>query len=255
MRIHFSFRSLALSLFVLHFFMNASAEIPSGLFENTASFQDTVFKNLSPEEFQKGFKSGNSILLDVRTPEEIAAGSIPGASTIDFYDPEFEQRINLMDKSKAIYVYCRAGGRSSKAAQMLIDNGFTNVYNLQGGITAWQDKGLPVEVSPQAKDENIKQMSLAEFQKSLQSPLPVLVDFHTQWCAPCRQMAPIVDELEKELQGKAVVLRMDVDKSKEVAKSYGIKGVPVFVLFKNGKETARKTGAMTKEELRTFINQ
>ena len=217
--------------------------------------QDRTYKTISPSEFQKGYLSGNAILLDVRTPEEIAAGSIPGASTIDFYDTEFAQRINLMDKSKAIYVYCRSGGRSSKAAQLLIENGFTQVYNLQGGITAWQEQGLPVEVSVQAKDENIKQMSLEEFQKSLQSPFPVLIDFHTQWCSPCRQMAPVVDQLEKDMQGKAAVLRVDVDKSKEVAKNYGIKGVPVFVLFKSGKEVARKTGAMTKEELMKFIFQ
>ncbi|MFM7218416.1 MAG: rhodanese-like domain-containing protein [Bacteroidota bacterium] len=76
---------------------------------------DSSYRNLAPDEFQKGYQSGNSILLDVRTPEEVAAGSIPGASTIDFYDPEFEQRINLMDKSKSIYVYCHAGGRSAKA--------------------------------------------------------------------------------------------------------------------------------------------
>ncbi|MFM9052084.1 MAG: thioredoxin domain-containing protein [Bacteroidota bacterium] len=227
----------------------------NGGMQNHAMVQDTGYGNLGPEEFQKGFSSGNAILLDVRTPEEIAAGGIPGASTIDFYDPEFETRINLMDKSKSIYVYCHAGGRSAKAAQLLINNGFAHVYNLQGGMTAWEEKGLPVEVSVQSKDENIRQMTLQEFNESLDSPLPVLVDFHTQWCAPCRQMAPLVDELEKEMQGKAMVLRMDVDKSKEVAKSFGIKGVPVFVLFKNGKEVARKTGAMGKSDLIQFISQ
>ncbi|MFM7218417.1 MAG: thioredoxin [Bacteroidota bacterium] len=126
---------------------------------------------------------------------------------------------------------------------------------MQGGMMAWKEKGLPVEVSVQTKDTNIHQMSKADFEKSLATPLPVLVDFHTQWCAPCRQMAPLVDELEKECVGKAMVLRMDVDQSKEVAQAYGIKGVPVFVLFKNGKEVARKTGAMTKEELRAFLTQ
>ncbi|MFM9027782.1 MAG: rhodanese-like domain-containing protein, partial [Bacteroidota bacterium] len=83
-----------------------------------SSAQDRTYKNISPAEFQKDSRSDKAILLDVRTPEEISAGSIPGASTIDFYDAEFVQRINLMDKSKSIYVYCRSGGRSSKAAQL-----------------------------------------------------------------------------------------------------------------------------------------
>jgi thioredoxin 1 len=222
---------------------------------NTAFSQERSYTSLGPAEFQKGYQAGNSILLDVRTPEEISNGSIPGASTIDFYDPEFEQRINLMDKSKSIYVYCRAGGRSAKAAQLLINNGFSQVYNLEGGMMAWQEIGLPVEARKQVQDTNIRQMTMEEFRKSLDTPLPVLVDFHTQWCAPCRQMAPLVDELEKELKDNAVVLRIDIDKSKEVATQYGIKGVPVFVLFKSGKEVARKTGAMEKEMLRAFILQ
>lgn len=213
-----------------------------------------VVKNVDPTSFNQLISSGKGIILDVRTPEEVAGGTIPNASIINFYDEDFVDKINLMNKDKEIYVYCRSGGRSAKAADLLLKNGFKNVYNLDGGITAWQSAGLPVTPSSLSEDPNIKQMTLADFNALLKTDLPVLVDFHTQWCAPCRQMAPIVDQLEKDFAGKAVVLRVDIDKSKEVGKAYDVKGVPVFMLFKNGISTWKHTGIISEEELRKKLN-
>lgn len=218
-----------------------------------AQQQAGAVKNVDPSTFNQLINSGKGIILDVRTPEEVAEGTIPNASTINFYDDDFVEKINLMNKDKEIYVYCRSGGRSSKAADLLVKNGFKNVYNLEGGITAWQSNGMPVTAATSAPDPNIKQMTLSEFNAILKTDLPVLVDFHTQWCAPCRQMAPIVDKLEKEFSGKAVILRVDIDKSKEVGKAYDVKGVPVFMLFKNGTSSWKHTGVISEEELRAKL--
>ena len=87
----------------------------------------------------------------------------------------------------------------------------------------------------------------------LASPLPILVDFHTQWCAPCKKMAPIMDKLQKEFEGKAKILRIDVDTSKEIGTAHKVRGVPVLALFIEGEETWRHIGLIDEDKLREII--
>jgi thioredoxin len=212
-------------------------------------------KNVSAAEFKKEIENNpNVIVLDVRTPEEVAQGTIGNPSIINFYDSDFEKKISLMDKSKTIAVYCKGGGRSSQAAMLLEKNGFKNILNLEGGIMSWEQQGFSVNKPLNESDNKIRQLSSADFNKLINSSQVVLIDFHTKWCAPCRKMAPIVDEIEKEFKGKAAVNRVDCDESKEVVKNLNISGVPVFIIFKNGKEVWRKNGAMAKEELVRALN-
>jgi thioredoxin len=210
-------------------------------------------KHVGAAEFKKLVDGGKGIVLDVRTPGETARGHIKDASMVDYYDPQFKNKLNLMQKNKPIYVYCASGGRSSRAASVLTQLGFSQVYNLQGGIRAWSYAGYPVVTSKQQVDNNIKALSLSEFQGQLKTNVPVLVDFHTQWCVPCKRMAPTVDELEKEMGSKAKVMRIDADQSKETAQHYKVRGVPVFIVFKNGQEVWRHTGVISKEELKKAL--
>lgn len=83
-------------------------------------------------------------ILDVRTPDEWADGTIAGAEKINFYDDNFAQQIEKLDKTTPVYLYCRSGGRSANAADILKEKGFTKVYNLDGGITSWQNNGFEV---------------------------------------------------------------------------------------------------------------
>lgn len=98
--------------------------------------------NLEPKLFQE--KSTNGIILDVRTPEEVAAGKIPGSMAIDFYQEDFATKVGELPKDKEIYVYCAVGARSGQAADLLVQQGFTKVYHLSGGIRAWTSAGLPM---------------------------------------------------------------------------------------------------------------
>ena len=108
--------------------------------------QSSVKENLSPEDFQKKLKATEqAVLIDVRTPAEVKQGMISGAVPIDYNSPEFKSKISKLDKNKPYFVYCAAGGRSSKAANLMEELGFKKVYNLSGGITAWQEEGLPVK--------------------------------------------------------------------------------------------------------------
>lgn len=78
------------------------------------------------------------VLLDVRTPEEVAAGKIDGALTIDVLDDTFGSKIAKLDKEKPYLVYCKSGGRSVKASKIMLEQGFTDVINMEGGYTAWK---------------------------------------------------------------------------------------------------------------------
>jgi len=214
---------------------------------------DTKIENVSPLEFLKLVERNDGIILDVRTAEEVAQGRISGASLLDFYDKDFERKLSLMQKDKAIYVYCRSGGRSSKAAQMMSRNGFKSIYNLTGGIGAWNEAKLPLEKSATVSNKKIQPISKSDFQKQLAINTVALADFQTQWCMPCKQMAPIVDDLEKEFANRASVLRVDLDSSPELATDYEIKGVPVFILFVNGQEQWRHSGTIEADTLRAKI--
>ena len=84
----------------------------------------------------------NAVLLDVRTPGEVAEGVIPGAVMIDFSAPDFQEKISALDKEKSYFVYCKGGGRSSKTVDQMKTVGFTKLYNLEGGYDAWVGSGF-----------------------------------------------------------------------------------------------------------------
>ena len=90
----------------------------------------------------------------------------------------------------------------------------------------------------------------------LKSSEPVLVDFFAEWCGPCKAMAPALDEIAAEMQGKVKVVKVDVDKSPAITGEYGIRAMPTLILFKDGKVAAQHTGAMVqKKKLEDWVNQ
>ena len=89
----------------------------------------------------------NFTILDVRTPEEYAAGHIPGAVLLDFNAPDFADKAERLPKIATYLVYCRSGNRSAKAAVMLREKGFPEVLEINGGMLEWQKEGLPVSKS------------------------------------------------------------------------------------------------------------
>ncbi len=83
----------------------------------------------------------------------------------------------------------------------------------------------------------------------LESDQPVLVDFWAEWCAPCKMIAPIVDELAEEYEGRLKVAKLDADENHNTMQAFGIMGIPTLILFKDGQVVERITGYMPKERL------
>ncbi len=97
---------------------------------------------------------------------------------------------------------------------------------------------------------DIKYVTESDFsQEVLQSALPVLVDFTAVWCGPCKMIAPIIDQLHKEWEGKAKVVKCDADQNPNVLMQYGVMGIPTLILFKNGQPVERITGYQPKDKL------
>lgn len=89
----------------------------------------------------------------------------------------------------------------------------------------------------------------------LKATEPVLVDFHAQWCGPCKAMAPALEQIAQELKGKVKIVKLDVDENPKVTGTYGIRAMPTLILFKGGKVAAQHTGAIVqKKKLEDWIN-
>jgi rhodanese-related sulfurtransferase len=105
-----------------------------------------VYQELEPAAFQKTYQmTPGAVLLDVRTAEEYGEGHLAQARNVDYKRDDFRQQVARLDKSKPYFVYCKAGVRSGKAADIMKELGFRQVYTLDGGIDEWEDEELPVE--------------------------------------------------------------------------------------------------------------
>jgi rhodanese-related sulfurtransferase len=100
--------------------------------------------DLSVTEFSSKVAEAGVITLDVRTPGEYAEGHLEGAQLIDFQSGNFENEISSLDKNATYAVYCRSGNRSGQAVKVMLDAGFTNVFNMNGGVIDWANAGLPL---------------------------------------------------------------------------------------------------------------
>lgn len=198
-----------------------------------------------PEAFEKGLLAEKAQVLDVRKATEYKTGHLKNALQADWTDKaQFFERIQYVDKDRPVYIYCLAGGRSAAAADWMRENGFKKVVELKGGINAWKNAGKPVEGS-----SDQKQMTPEEYELSIPADKTVLVDFGAAWCPPCVKMEPVLAALKQDVALKFEFIKIDAGIHTDLLKAKNIESLPVFIVYKNGKETWRKQGLVTQEEL------
>lgn len=96
---------------------------------------------------------------------------------------------------------------------------------------------------------------MSSFTKIINKPIPVLIDFYADWCGPCQVMSPILKEVKDELKDKVSIFKVNVDNNAEVARQYHVRGIPTFIIFKNGEQLWRKSGIIQKDQLIDIINK
>lgn len=103
--------------------------------------------------------------------------------------------------------------------------------------------------------ELISHISDSEFdEKVLKAPRPVLVDYWAAWCGPCKMIAPVLEEIAKEYEGKLTVVKLNIDDNPKTPQFYGVRGIPTLMLFKDGEVEATKVGAISKSQLAAFLD-
>jgi len=132
------------SLSIIAFVSCTGSANPEATKEQIVQQTETIV-DVNVAQFKELMSSEQGVILDVRTPEEWAEGVIEGAQKMNYYDDDFATQTEGLDKSKTVFVYCKAGGRSASAAEVLKEKGFTKIYNLDGGMTAWLEQGNPVK--------------------------------------------------------------------------------------------------------------
>jgi rhodanese-related sulfurtransferase len=211
--------------------------------------QKKSFTDVNSVQFEKLVTTGKGILLDVRTENEFKNGHIANAGQLNFYASDFRSRLLLLPKDQPIYIYCLTGSRSRSAAQLLVQNGYTNVYNLQRGIMEWNQQSLPVVSDPKARPDMDNNMEPDQFAKLMQSDELIFIDFYAPWCSPCLKMMPMMDSLKVEYQNQVNIVKVNADASKSLIKDMKLIGVPYLALYYKGELLFSKNGAITREEL------
>lgn len=216
--------------------------------DSTSETSKTIAESIDPNTFSEKLQAtSNAQLIDVRTPEEFNSKHLENAINIDYNGATFDTEIAKLDKTKPTFVYCLSGGRSSSAVAKMQELGFTELYNMEGGMMKWNALGLGGNKIE--KDG----MTQADFQKLLQTDKKVLVDFNAEWCGPCKRMAPYLEKMKEELKDEVVIISIDVDKNEALAADLKIESLPTLILYENQKSIWKNIGYLSEEELRTKL--
>ena len=200
---------------------------------------------LNAQDFSDKIKQlPEATIVDVRTPEEFDKGHLINAKNVDWNNDNFEDQITILDKNKPVLVYCLSGGRSSSAAAKMRVMGFSDIYELKGGIMKWRAANLP-EIAKTLSAG----MSQTQFANLTKSDKLVLVDFFADWCAPCKKMKPYLEEISNDMHDKVLVIRINADENQEICKALKIDALPVLQLYKANTLVWKNEGFISKEEV------
>ncbi len=221
----------------------------------TAYSQLTVVEDVDSRAFNKLLIKQQYTVVDIRTDHEFKSGHIAGAKNINFYSFRFMNSMELIPKDVPIMIYCNTGYRSRIAANRLKKRGYVKVYNLENGIMEWDLVGYGVVVSGDYVADNTHKVSYSEFNQITGSETLTLVDFYAPWCAPCKEMMPIIDSISNDYRHYLSVVKVNADVSRKLIKRLGISSVPCFRLYSDGVMLYEVYGKMSKSDLYKVIDR
>ena len=202
-------------------------------------------ESVTPVAFAKKIsETPKAQILDVRTPEEFASEHIDNAENVNWLGDNFSEGTAKFDKYKPIFVYCKSGARSAKAAEKLQELGFKTIYQLEGGLLKWNAAGMSKPT------DKIIGMSRKQYEELLNTDKKVLIDINAKWCAPCKLMAPYLDKMQKEMADKVVIVRLDADENKTLISEMKIDVLPTLILYKNKEVIWKHSGFISEEDLK-----
>ncbi len=200
-------------------------------------------------DFEKKMAEPKVQVLDVRTAGEYQSGHLQNALQADWLNKEqFVDRTQYLDKSLPVLIYCASGVRSEQAMQALKQQGFKQVYNLDGGMSSWKMNNRPI-----VAENPPNELSIAAFESMVNGAKIALVDIGAEWCPPCKKMEPVLQSLQKDLPNTFTLVKVDGGNDITVMKALNFVALPTFIIFKNGKETWRKQGVVSYDELKNAL--
>ncbi len=231
----------------MHFYLYIMKKWISSLCFCSLAMLSFAQQKISADELDKLVQKGTIQLLDVRTQKEFDEGHINQAKNVDWKNQvEFKTSLKGIDKNKPVYVYCLAGGRSKQAAEYLQQQGY-QVYEYAGGMMDW--KNTDHKIVKNVINDLSESLSLEQFNHLVQGNTPVLVVYSAVWCAPCQELKPSIDKIEKQLGSGLKVVRIDADQNAGLLKLKKIKSIPKLALYKNGRESWSHTGIVSEANL------
>lgn len=179
----------------------------------------------------------NPQIIDARGADEFALNHIEGAVNFNLKSEDYEKQVAALNPSKPVFIYSIAAYRSGLLSTELIKRGFSEVYILEGGIASWIGGGKPFYTNLKSK------LTLPEYKKIIADNNYVLVDIGSKYCATCRTVKPILENLRTQYGEKLKIVQIELEESPQViADLKTVKVFPTLILYQNGKIVFKKDG-------------
>lgn len=203
-----------------------------------SSPKEKVTKSMPAKEFIDSIQKVDEIqLVDIRTQEEFSRGALPNAINVDISDSGYKEKMQTLDKSKPVYIYCLSGERTKEAAKIFADEGFEYIVTMEKGLLGLNELGKPrPDDNQQANTSTKAAVSIEQFDSVIAEKKNVIVDFYADWCGPCKRMTPVLEQLAQENSEAFTLLKVNIDYSRELAVKYKISSIPRLFVYKNGKQ-------------------
>jgi thioredoxin len=207
---------------------------------------------LDIDAFNQIASNNNAQIIDLRPKAEFDSGHIVNAASFVPNSSELDTYIDLLYKDVPVCIVGGSKEDNTKLIETLKSKGFKLINELNGGMSAWTNAKLPVQKTLPKK---IYPNDTITFDEAINGDKLVMVDFNATWCKPCKMMQPSIDRVHDERSDEVIVYSIDVDQFPQYNEKYQIKGIPLVMLFKNGKNLHRSEGYLEENKINELIDK